>query len=61
MKDVDEQEVEDDSDYDMGGDDDTLINQEEQPGRLVNARRHRRMDLVVGPLGVQRMKRPSWS
>lgn len=29
MKDVDEQEVEDDSDYDMDGDDDTLINQEE--------------------------------
>lgn len=35
MKDVDKQKVEDDPDYDLGGDDDTLIKQEEQPGRLV--------------------------
>lgn len=35
MKDVDKQKVEDDPDYDMDGDDDTLIKQEEQPGRLV--------------------------
>lgn len=35
MKAVDNNEVEDDSDYDMEGGEDTLMDQEEQPGRLV--------------------------
>lgn len=38
MKDVDEQEVEDDSDYDMGGDDDT-------PGRAIRTTRETPEDI----------------